>query len=323
MPEVRYLVTGGAGFIGSHLVDRLLARGDHVVCVDDFNDFYDPAEKRANVAPHLGSPAFDLVEADIRDRERIHAVVADARPSVIVHLAARAGVRPSLAAPALYEATNVGGTLSLLEAARRAGVPKLVFGSSSSVYGLNASIPFREDDPLLRPASPYAATKIAGEAFCHTYAHLYGLQVACLRFFTVYGPRQRPDLAIRRFASRILRGQPIEVYGDGSASRDHTHVDDIVAGVIAAIDRDAPGHVIYNLGNASPLRLDALIRALEEATGRAAIVERRPDQPGDVLATYADVERASAVLGYAPRVDLADGLRDFVEWLRPRLGAGE
>lgn len=315
----RTLVTGGAGFIGSHLIDRLLARGDHVLCLDNFCDAYDPAEKRANIAAHLQHPRYGLIEADITDHEQLAGHVARYAPDVIVHLAARAGVRPSLDRPFLYERVNVHGTLSVLEAARLAGAPRLVFGSSSSVYGLGAAAPFCEGAPLLTPASPYAATKIAGEALCHSYAHLYPLQIASLRFFTVYGPRQRPDLAIRGFAERILRGKPIQLFGDGSSARDYTHVDDITAGVLAAIDRDHPGHELFNLGSAAPLRLGQLVEAIERAVGRPAIIERSGDRPGDVPHTFADLTRAAEHLGYAPRVDFQDGLRDFIAWLTPRV----
>jgi len=315
----RILVTGGAGFIGSHLVDHLLARGDQVLCLDNFCDAYDPAEKRSNITAHLAHPRYSLLEADLCDHEQLTGHVARFAPHVLVHLAARAGVRPSLDRPFLYQRVNVQGTLSALETARLAAVPRLVFGSSSSVYGLGAAAPFNEAAPLLTPASPYAATKIAGEALCHSYAHLYGLQIASLRFFTVYGPRQRPDLAIRGFAERILRGRPIQLFGDGSSARDYTHVDDIIAGVLAAIDRDQAGHELFNLGSAAPIRLDQLVREIERATGRAALIERGAERPGDVPHTFADLTRAAERLGYAPRVRFQDGLRDFIAWLEPRL----
>jgi UDP-glucuronate 4-epimerase len=313
------VVTGGAGFIGSHLVDRLLARGDRVVCVDDFNDAYDPAVKRENVAAHRGAEAFRAVELDVREREPIIALIRELGPDAVVHLAARAGVRPSLANPWLYQETNVGGTLNLLEACRLADVGRFVFGSSSSVYGCDAAAPFREDALDLRPASPYAATKIAGEAMVHSYAHLYGIQATSLRFFTVYGPRQRPDLAISKFTAGILRGETIELYGDGASSRDYTHIDDIVAGTLAALDRAAPGHAIFNLGSARPTSLRSLVAALEGIIGAAAKIAWSPAQPGDVPRTHASLERAGAELGYAPAVPLADGLAGFVRWLRPRL----
>ncbi|MCA9661623.1 MAG: NAD-dependent epimerase/dehydratase family protein [Myxococcales bacterium] len=313
------VVTGGAGFIGSHLVDRLLARGDAVVCVDDFNDAYDPALKRENVAPHRDAAAFRVVELDVREREPTIALVRELRPDAVVHLAARAGVRPSLANPWLYQETNVGGTLNVLEACRLAGVERFVFGSSSSVYGCDAAAPFAEDALDLRPASPYAATKIAGEAMVHSYAHLYGIQATSLRFFTVYGPRQRPDLAISKFTAGILRGAPIELFGDGTSSRDYTHVDDIVAGTLAALDRAAPGYAVFNLGSARPTSLRSLVAALEGIIGVAAKIEWSPAQPGDVPRTHAALERARAELGYAPAVSLVDGLADFIRWLRPRL----
>lgn len=313
-------VTGGAGFIGSHLVDRLLGRGERVVVVDDFDDFYDPAEKRARLAQHAGHPALAVVEADIRDAAAMEAVFARHRPEIVVHLAARAGVRPSLAEPALYTDVNVTGTAVLLEAARTHGVRRFVFGSSSSVYGIATKVPFAEDAPLVHPASPYAASKIAGEALVRTFAHLYGLEAICLRFFTVYGPRQRPDLAIRKFAERILRDEPIELYGDGSSSRDYTYVDDIVDGVEAALDVPLGRVEIVNLGGARPVRLSELVERIEAVLGRKARIVRRGDQPGDVPRTFADVSRAAALLGYRPRVDLDTGLARFAAWLTARAG---
>jgi UDP-glucuronate 4-epimerase len=315
----RFLVTGGAGFIGSHLVDRLLEGGADVVVVDDFNDYYDPALKRANTAAHARHPRWTLVEHDIRDGARMAALVAEHRPQCIVHLAARAGVRPSLLDPMLYETTNCVGTLNLLEAARHAKVERFVFASSSSVYGMNDKVPFAETDALLTPASPYGATKLASEAMCQAYAHIWGLSIASLRFFTVYGPRQRPDLAIRKFAERMLAGRPIELYGDGSTSRDYTFIDDIVAGVRAAIALPpTPGHDVFNLGNSSPVTLAELVAALEQALGTKARIERLPEQPGDVPRTYADTTKSERVLGYRPATPLADGLAVFAQWLRAR-----
>ncbi len=316
MHYAKYLVTGGAGFIGSHLVDRLLESGGTVTVIDDFNDYYDPAFKRANVREHLQHPRYRLVEADIRDQGRIDALVRDTTPECIVHLAARAGVRPSLVDPYLYETTNAGGTLNLLEAARHHGVRKFVFASSSSVYGLNTKVPFAETDALLKPASPYGATKLANEAMCHAYSHLYGLPIVSLRFFTVYGPRQRPDLAIRKFAERMLAGRSIELYGDGSTSRDYTFVDDIIRGVRAAIELDAVGHEVFNLGNSSPVTLAELVTALEQVLGVTAIIERLPEQPGDVPRTFADVTKAEQRLGFAPSTPLGEGLAVFARWLR-------
>jgi UDP-glucuronate 4-epimerase len=318
MQYERFLVTGGAGFIGSHLVDRLIAAGAEVTVVDDFNDYYDPALKRANVAAHSGNARYHLVEADIRDGARMNELVKSFAPQCIVHLAARAGVRPSLADPLLYETTNAVGTLHLLEAARHNRVPKFVFASSSSVYGLNTKVPFAETDALLTPASPYGATKLANEAMCHAYSHLYGLAIVSLRFFTVYGPRQRPDLAIRKFAERMLAGQTIELYGDGSTSRDYTFIDDIISGVMAAIDFPAVGHEVFNLGNSSPCTLAELVAALETALGVTAKIERLPEQPGDVPRTFADVQRAETRLGFRPNTPLRDGLAVFAKWLRAR-----
>ncbi len=311
----RLLVTGGAGFIGSHLVDALLGRGAHVVVVDDFNDYYDPALKRQNVAPHLDHPQFTLAEGDIRDAGLVHSLVETHAPQVIVHLAARAGVRPSLTDPELYVTTNVNGTLNLLEAARHRGVERFIFGSSSSVYGLNTKVPFAETDALLNPASPYAATKIAGEALCNAYAHLYAIPTMSLRFFTVFGPRQRPDLAIRKFAQLMRASKPIPLYGDGSSSRDYTFVGDIVAGVMAAIELNSTGHEIVNLGNSTPTKLIQLVRSLEELLGTQAQIEWLPDQPGDVPTTFADLTRARARLGYEPTTPLRDGIAQMLDGL--------
>jgi UDP-glucuronate 4-epimerase len=311
----RFLVTGGAGFIGGHLTDALLGLGAQVVVVDDFNDYYDPAAKRRNVAPHLEQDAYTLVEGDIRDASLIDALVAQHKPQVVVHLAARAGVRPSLTDPHLYATTNVNGTLNLLEAARHGGVQRFIFGSSSSVYGLNAKVPFAETDTRLKPASPYAATKIAGEALCNSYAHLYGIPTMSLRFFTVFGPRQRPDLAIRKFAELMQAGRPIQLFGDGSTSRDYTFVADIVDGILSAIELDSVGHEIVNLGNSTPTTLADLVKTLEEVLGTTAQIERLPDQPGDVPRTFADVTKANALLGYKPRTTLREGITRMVEWM--------
>ena len=318
IPQAReaILVTGGAGFIGSHLVDALLAAGERVVVLDDFNDFYDPAIKRANVARHRETRGHMLVEDDIRDPQCFERVFTRFPIDRVVHLAARAGVRPSLANPLLYEATNVQGTLHLLEAARRYGVTKLVFGSSSSVYGEQAKVPFSEADPIPGPISPYAATKAAGELFCHTYSHLYDLPVVCLRFFTVYGPRQRPDLAIHKFAKLIEAGQPIPVYGDGTAERDFTYVADIVAGIQAALAYDQSRFEVFNLGNNRTVSVARMVQVLEAALGKAAIIDRQPPQPGDVPRTCADTEKSRRLLGYAPDTPFEAGIERFVAWLR-------
>ena len=311
------LVTGGAGFIGSHLVDHLLATNDcQVTVVDDFNDFYDPRIKRQNIRAHLANPRYRLAEADIRDRPALESVFAEQDFDCIVHLAARAGVRPSLSQPGLYAETNINGTLNLLELARLRSIKQFVFGSSSSVYGINAKVPFSEDDPVRQPISPYAATKTAGELLCHTYSHLYGLRCICLRFFTVYGPRQRPDLAIHKFASLISSDQPIPVFGDGTTRRDYTYIDDIIAGVLAAVDFKASDYEVINLGESRTVELRELISLLERGLDANAVIERLPPQPGDVPQTFADITKARRILGYDPQIQIEEGIRRFIEWFR-------
>jgi len=311
------LVTGGAGFIGSHVLDRLVERSERVVCLDNFDGFYPPEVKRANIERALASGRVELVEGDIRDAELCRSVCArdrtGARVSAIIHLAARAGVRPSIKEPALYEAVNCGGTVNLLEAARQAGVEKFVFGSSSSVYGIKSKVPFSEDDPVERPISPYAATKRAGELLCHVYHHLYGIPVVCLRFFTVYGPRQRPDLAIHKFTRLIAEGRPVPVYGDGASKRDYTHVGDVVDGILTALDAPLKFEII-NIGNSQAVELNRLIGMIEESLGKKARIERLPLQPGDVPLTCADIAKARRLLGYEPRTPIAQGIAEFVEW---------
>lgn len=316
------LVTGGAGFIGSHLVDRLLSEGEwQVSVVDDFNDFYDPAIKRANVSRHEQSPNYRLFEADIRDKTALNRIFAENAFACIVHLAARAGVRPSLEQPLLYVETNVDGTMNLLEQAREQGIRQFVFGSSSSVYGISAKVPFSEDDPIRQPISPYAATKAAGELLCHTYTHLYGMRSVCLRFFTVYGPRQRPDLAIHKFARLISEGKAIPVFGDGTTRRDYTFIDDTIAGVRAAIDYAGSDYEVINLGESRTVELRELISILEKELGAAARIDRLPLQPGDVPQTFADITKARQLLGYNPQTPIEAGIHRFVEWFRgQRLG---
>jgi UDP-glucuronate 4-epimerase len=309
------LVTGGAGFIGSHLVDRRLAQGDRVVVLDDFNDFYDPGLKRANVETHLRAPGFRLVEGDIRDRPLVFRLFAEEKFDAVVHLAARAGVRPSLALPVLYEEVNVVGTLHLLEAAVAHGAPPFLFASSSSVYGVNSKLPFSEDDPIERPISPYATTKRAAELHVYTAHHLHGLAATCLRFFTVYGPRQRPEMAIAKFIRSIDMGTPIPFYGDGESRRDYTYIDDIADGVEAALSVPS-GFEIVNLGGAHPVTLSQLVTAIEKAVGRPAILDRQQNQPGDVPVTFASVEKAAKLLHFRARVPLEEGLRRSVEWYR-------
>lgn len=316
------LLTGGAGFIGSHVAEALLRRGARLSIVDNLDAFYSPAWKKANLEEVRRAGPFDFLEADICDATALREVVTRTRPETIVHLAARAGVRPSIEQPALYERVNVAGTVNLLELCRASGVAKLLFGSSSSVYGATSRVPFSEDQVELRPISPYAATKLAGEMLCYTYAHLFGLPVVCLRFFTVYGSRQRPDLAIRKFTALLEAGKPLPIFGDGSAGRDYTHVDDIVAGVLAALDYEplpaASGvrFEVFNLGNSHPVKLSELVQLLEAATGKKAILDLKPPQPGDVPITWADISKAARLLHYRPTTPIEEGLERFVRWYR-------
>jgi UDP-glucuronate 4-epimerase len=319
---MRILLTGGAGFIGSHLAEALLQRGHELSTLDNLDDFYSLDHKRANLEEVRRKGDFEFAAVDICDFRRLRETIQQSRPDVIIHLAARAGVRPSIEQPLLYERVNVAGTANLLEAAREFGVRRFIFGSSSSVYGATANVPFREDDTGLRPISPYAATKLAGELLCYTYAHLYSITAVCLRFFTVYGPRQRPDLAIHKFTALIEAGKPIPVFGDGSAGRDYTYVDDIVAGLLASLEYEPPRGVapfdVFNLGNSHPVTLGELIRCLEIATGRQAIREQKPLQPGDVPLTWANVDKSCRLLGYRPQIPFEEGLKRFVGWYRGR-----
>jgi UDP-glucuronate 4-epimerase len=315
-----FLVTGGAGFIGSHLVDRLLASNvERITVIDDFNDFYDPSIKRTNIREQLDDSRYDIFEVDIRDRAALEEVFDGNDFDCIVHLAARAGVRPSLSEPQLYAETNINGTLNLLELARQKSIKQFVFGSSSSVYGINAKVPFSEDDPIRQPISPYAATKGAGELLCHTYSHLYGLRCICLRFFTVYGPRQRPDLAIHKFAKLIRQSKPIPVFGDGATRRDYTYIDDIIDGVMAAIVYDKTDYEVINLGESRTVELNELISLLEKELDTRAIIDRQPPQPGDVPQTFADISKARALLGYDPKTQIEAGLHRFVEWFQAKV----
>ncbi|MBV6495874.1 MAG: NAD-dependent epimerase/dehydratase family protein [Acidobacteria bacterium ACB1] len=313
------LVTGGAGFIGSHLVGKLLAEGDwQITIVDDLNDFYSPEIKRANLALFARSLDVEFVEADIRNFAALEPVFERTKFDTIVHLAARAGVRPSLLEPQLYIETNINGTTNLLELARQHGVRQFVFGSSSSVYGENKKVPFAEADPIFEPISPYAATKAAGELICHTYSHLFGIRTVCLRFFTVYGARQRPDLAIHKFARLIHEGKPIPVFGDGSTRRDYTYIDDIIQGVRAAMAFDASMHEVFNLGESETTELSRLIELLEDALGKKATIDRQPSQPGDVPITFADISKARRMLNYNPTTKIETGIPKFVEWFRSK-----
>ena len=312
-----HLLTGAAGFIGSHVADRLLERGDRVVALDNFDDFYDPAIKRANLARWSGHEAFRLVEGDIRDSALVSRLMEEEGVETLIHLAARAGVRPSLEQPELYADVNVRGTTVLLEAARRTGVKKVVYASSSSVYGGNEKVPFSEDDPVDHPVSPYAATKKATEVIAHTFHHLYGLDMIGLRFFTVYGPRQRPEMAIHKFTRLIDEGQTLPMFGDGSSRRDYTYIDDIVDGVEAAVDR-ATGYRLYNLGESETTSLADLIAMIGKILDKTPRIERHSFQPGDVPITFADVTRARQELGYRPSVSIEQGLERFIHWYRER-----
>lgn len=307
------LVTGGAGFIGSHLTRRLLERGERITVLDDFNDFYDPARKRNNVAEFLERDDYTLIEGDIRDGVLVDGLFESSAFDGVIHLAARAGVRPSLEQPLLYEEVNCIGTLHLLEAARRHGPEVFTFGSSSSVYGINDKVPFAESDEINQPISPYATTKRTGELLCFNYHHLYGLKTSCLRFFTVYGPAQRPEMAIAKFTDLLARGETIPMYGDGQSRRDYTYISDIVDGIVAAHDL-APDFEIFNLGGADTTRLLDLIHWIAEELAVEPRIEYLPDQPGDVPITYADVAKAAKRLGYSPKVPLREGLKRFVAW---------
>src|SRR5437762_3673286 len=311
---MNFLVTGGAGFIGSHVCERLLQMGHSVWALDDLNAFYDPALKQRNLdaLEALGKP-FTFVKGDITYKPVLDRLFKATRFDQIIHLAARAGVRPSLVEPALYQRVNVEGTVRLLEAARVAKVKKITIASSSSVYGVNAKVPFSEDDPIFSAISPYAASKLACEALGHVYHHVYGMDVVMLRFFTVYGPRQRPDLAIHKFAQLIWAGKPIQVFGDGSAARDYTYVSDTVDGVMAVTQKEF-GYQIFNLGESQTVRLSYLIKLLEEALGKKAIIDHQPLQPGDVPITFADISKAEKMLGYYPRIKIEEGMRLFIEW---------
>jgi UDP-glucuronate 4-epimerase len=309
---MRVLVTGGAGFIGSHLVEKLVAAGYEVVIVDDFNDFYDPQIKRANIAGFAKDVT--VCHVDLREGAAVRNLFHREKVDAIAHLAARAGVRPSIQLPQLYYDTNVIGTLHLLEAARVTGVERFIFASSSSVYGASKTVPFHEDEHLTQTLSPYAATKVAGEFLCSTYSHLYQMRVVALRYFTVYGARQRPDLAIHRFTRRICAGQPIDQFGDGSTRRDYTYIDDVIQGTMAALKYEGPRYDIFNLGESETIQLKELISAIENALGKKAKINRLPEQPGDMPLTCADISKARKLLGYNPTTKFSEGLPWFVKW---------
>ena len=308
------LVTGGAGFIGSHLCERLVGLDREVICLDNFNNNYDPSVKRANIQKALQHPRFELIEGDILDHHRIENVMAGRNIDTVVHLAALAGVRGSIRTPADYVDVDIKGTVMLLEACKKHGVRRFVFASSSSVYG-TCRPPFREDLPITAQTSPYAVAKYSGELFCRMYSLLFGIQAVCLRFFTVYGPRQRPDMAIHIFTRAIEEGREICIYGDGNSSRDYTYVGDIVDGIAASMNLQCSFETI-NLGNSRPVGIMDLVKVIESKVGRKAMIRFIPEQQGDVPATRADLSRAAALLGYSPKVELAEGIEKFVKWRR-------
>lgn len=320
----KILVTGGAGFIGSHLCERLLTEGYGVISFDNFNDFYDPGIKRENIEAierHPEKKRFKSYAGDIRNREELLPLLDREKPDGVIHLAAMAGVRPSLENPELYTDVNIRGTQILLEACAKKGISSFIFASSSSVYGNNEKVPFSESDSVDHPISPYAATKKAGELICHTYAYLYPMKILCMRFFTVYGPRQRPDLAIHKFARKILEGQEIPFFGDGQTKRDYTYIDDIVDGVLKALTYnmetpESSGYDIFNLGESRTVTLNEMVSILEKKLGMKAKLKKMPLEPGDVLCTYADISKAKKVLGYAPSTPFEEGIAKFVNWLQ-------
>ena len=320
----RLLITGGAGFIGSNLIRRILAEDTAYICVvDNFNDFYLPEIKRRNVADFLDAENFSLYETDICDAGNLRKVFEENKFDAIIHLAARAGVRPSLEQPKLYAETNINGTLNLLELAREFAVGQFVFGSSSSVYGARCEVPFSEESKVSKPISPYAATKVAGEVLCHTYSHLYDIRTVCLRFFTVYGRAQRPDLAIHKFARLISEDKPIPVFGDGTTRRDYTYIDDIIQGVRAAIDYEDSMHEVINLGESQTVELRELIKLLEENLNKKAIIDRQPMQPGDVPQTFADISKARKLLNYNPTTKIEAGIKKFTDWFKRENAEGK
>ncbi|MFQ5474850.1 MAG: GDP-mannose 4,6-dehydratase [Candidatus Nanoarchaeia archaeon] len=309
------LVTGGAGFIGSHVCEALLDRGDSVVCIDDFNDYYSPELKHKNLERITKNPRFHLVVGDIRDIAQLQNIFEETKPDKVIHLAARAGVRASIKDPLLYQEVNVSGTLNLLELARQYDIKNFVYASSSSVYGENKTMPFSEKDRVDNPLSPYAATKRAAELMCSTYHHMYGMNISCLRFFTVYGPRGRPDMAPYKFMDLVMHDKPIPKFGDGSSSRDYTYVNDIVQGIFGALDGDF-GFEIFNLGNSAPVSLNDFISTMERVTGKKAEIDQKPVPSTDVPATYADLSKSRRLLGYDPKIGLEDGLTKMFEWYK-------
>ncbi len=316
------LVTGGAGFIGSSLTDRLLENNLKIFCLDNFNDFYNPLIKENNIRHNLENKNFNLIRGDILDKNKLDEIFSSNNIHMVIHLAAMAGVRPSIENPLLYEKVNIEGTINLLECMKIHNVKKMLFASSSSVYGGNKKVPFSETDGVDKPVSPYAATKKAGELLCYNYHHLYGIAIYCLRFFTVYGPRQRPEMAIHKFTRQIYSGQKITVFGDGSTSRDYTYIDDIVNGIINCIDR-VNSYEIINLGNSSPTKLIELVKLIQDISGRQAEIKMEEMKPGDVFTTFADIEKAKKIIGYMPETSIKEGLEKFISWYKKNLKDGK
>ncbi|VAX25490.1 dTDP-glucose 4,6-dehydratase [hydrothermal vent metagenome] len=310
-----YLVTGGAGFIGSHLVDSLLSEGNNVITIDNFDEFYGKEIKLKNVSSALTFDTFQLIEGDIRNKDLMDDLFSNNHIDVVIHLAAKAGVRPSIENTVEYYDVNINGTLNILEAMKKFDVKNLIFASSSSVYGNNEKVPFSENDIVDYPISPYAATKKSGELLCHTYHHLYDFKINCLRFFTVYGPRQRPDLAIHKFSKMILNNETIPMFGDGTTKRDYTYIDDIIQGIKHAV-KNLNGYEVFNLGESRTIMLKELIALIEKEVGKKANIEKLPLQPGDVEQTYADISKAKEMLGYDPQYEIEEGIKNFIEWLK-------
>ena len=315
------LITGGAGFIGSHLSEKIISLGHRVICLDNFNDYYDPAIKENNISGIINNDNYTLYREDILDKQAVEKVFSNSSIDLVIHLAARAGVRPSLTNAVLYEKVNIEGTINLLENCRKHGTGSFIFASSSSVYGGNKKTPFSEDDRVDFPVSPYAATKKSGELICYTYHHLYDISVFAFRFFTVYGPRQRPEMAIHKFSREILSGKPIEVYGDGTSSRDYTYIDDIISGMIKSLN-SINGYEIINLGNSKPVSLLKLIGLIEEIAGKKAVIEYQDPQPGDLFTTYADIEKARRLIGYRPEIPIEKGIEYFIGWYKKKKKEG-
>jgi UDP-glucuronate 4-epimerase len=308
------LVTGGAGFIGSHLIDKLIEKGQRVICLDNFDPYYDPKIKRRNIAHLLDNENFKLIEGDVRDLDKLNAIFERENIQKVVHLAAKVGVRASIVNALEYESVNIGGTMALLEICKDFDIENFIFGSSSSVYGVSTELPFKENGPL-KPISPYGASKVAAESLCHAYHHLYNIPIVCLRFFTVYGPRQRPEMAIHKFTRLIDRGEEVEMYGDGTSKRDYTYIQDIIEGIVNALNKRF-SFEIFNLGNSKPIELKQMISVIEASLGKVANIKQISEQAGDVAITYADISKARKLLGYRPKTSLRTGVEKFVAWYK-------